>query len=97
MSTVTIDFPSLKWLPGPLKPPLRSDDDTSRFPVGRLPQGMDFSTPTPPGPGAPLAVEGGGMGDAAGAEMLTADPGVVPEMVLPFVGWSFRRFERGFF
>ncbi len=96
MYVVTIDFPNLKWTPGPLKASLRSDDDTSRFPVGDLPQGEGFTTPTPPGPGT-AAVEGGGMSDSTGAEMLTAGEGVVPEMVLPFVGYSFRRFERGFF
>ena len=35
------------------------------------------------------------MSDAAGAEMLISE-GVMPDMVLPFVGYSFRRFERGF-
>ena len=34
-----IDFANLKWMPGPLKVPLRSDDDTSRFPIDILPQG----------------------------------------------------------
>ncbi len=89
-----IDFANLKWMPGPLKVPLRSDDDTSRFPIDLFRQGDNFSTPTPPGPGT-AAVEGGGMSDAAGAEMLISE-GVMPDMVLPFVGYSFRRFERGF-
>ncbi|KAK4149229.1 kinase-like domain-containing protein [Chaetomidium leptoderma] len=76
-----IDFtaPGLRQSRAPFIPKLRSLDDTSFFPIDELPQD-DWPLPPPPPPRpCPVVIPA------------DEDEGHEPGMVLPFVGFSFRR------
>ncbi|KAK0720678.1 serine/threonine kinase [Lasiosphaeris hirsuta] len=75
-----VDFTGLRRIRAPFEPPLTSDVDTSAFPVDDLPQEEGFGDGGGSGPGR--------EGVAVGAED--------PEMSLPFLGYTFKRFEKSY-
>ena len=78
-----VDFSGLRRIGAPFVPPLTSDVDTSFFPVEELPQTEDF-------------LPADGSGGAAGATIGGTDDALTPEMFLPFIGYTFKRFEKSF-
>ncbi|KAK3359017.1 kinase-like domain-containing protein [Lasiosphaeria hispida] len=81
-----VDFSSLRRIRAPFEPPLTSDVDTSAFPVDDLPQEGDGEEEGGPAPG--------GGGDASGGGLLLGAED--PEMFLPFLGYTFKRFEKSY-
>ncbi|KAK3326283.1 kinase-like domain-containing protein [Apodospora peruviana] len=98
-----VNFPNLREIRAPFQPQLASDTDTSCFPVDDFPQEdqqQDSLTTT-----ATTAVPALGDNIASLVQELQQQSAVVvgggessppPEMVLPFVGYTFKRFEHTF-
>ncbi|KAK3378001.1 kinase-like domain-containing protein [Podospora didyma] len=80
-----VDFNGLRRIRAPFVPPLTSDVDTSFFPVEQLPQTDNL---------LPAADNGGAATDAATSS--STDDALTPEMFLPFLGYTFKRFEKSF-
>ncbi|KAL2261539.1 hypothetical protein VTK26DRAFT_3937 [Humicola hyalothermophila] len=74
-----VDFASLRRVHAPFPPQLASDADTSCFPVDELPQ---------------VAQAADGGGDGAGGSSNNDNNNITPEMCLPFIGYTFKRFEK---
>ncbi|KAK3944122.1 kinase-like domain-containing protein [Diplogelasinospora grovesii] len=80
-----VDFSSLRnIIRAPFVPPLVSDVDTSCFPVDELPQTTTTDNNDSSSTGA------------TGTGRVEDDQTPTPEMTLPFIGYTFKRFEKTF-
>lgn len=75
-----VDFDNLRRFRAPFEPRLTSDIDTAYFPTEDLEQQA----------AAAMEIDGGLEAAAA------PEPQETPEMTLPFIGYTFKRFENNF-
>lgn len=76
-----VDFDNLRRFRAPFEPRLSSDIDTAYFPTEDLEQQAANA----------MEIDGGGLEAAAAPEQQET-----PEMTLPFIGYTFKRFENNF-
>ncbi|POS73210.1 colonial temperature sensitive-1 [Diaporthe helianthi] len=76
-----VDFDNLRRFRAPFEPRLSSDIDTAYFPTEDLEQQAANA----------MEIDGGGLEAAAAPEQEET-----PEMTLPFIGYTFKRFENNF-
>lgn len=82
-----MDFTTLQRIHAPFEPRLASDVDTTNFPVDDIAQLQSHV----------LLADGGGGGGGGGAGQHAHDAAEeTPEMSLPFIGYTFKRFENNF-